>query len=184
MFFFAQTIIPLAMGKTKAPNKSSLENLSLGQGTTVYPKEYSSDLLEAFTNKHPDNDAWVSFLCPEFTSVCPKTNQPDFAHITINYIPSNLMVESKSLKLYLFSFRNHGAFHEDCIQIICNDLTKLIRPKFIEVMGRFNPRGGIALYPYTSRDNGEPLYRSIKEKRMETYSPWMVTPKYQGNNAY
>ena len=76
---------------------------------TVYRQDYAPEVLEAFDNKHPDNDYWVRFNCPEFTSLCPITGQPDFAEIRIGYIPDIKMVESKSLKLYLFSFRNHGA---------------------------------------------------------------------------
>lgn len=92
--------------------------LHLLGGSTVYKQDYAPEVLEAFTNKHPDNDYWVRFNCPEFTSLCPITGQPDFATIYIDYIPDVKMVESKSLKLYLFSFRNHGAFHEDCVNII------------------------------------------------------------------
>src|SRR5665648_1283138 len=94
---------------------SELKNL--GQDTN-YQFNYQPDVLEAFDNKHPENDYWVKFNCPEFTSLCPITGQPDFATIYISYIPDGKLVESKSLKLYLFSFRNHGAFHEDCINII------------------------------------------------------------------
>ena len=78
---------------------------------TVYRQDYAPEVLEAFDNKHQENDYWVRFNCPEFTSLCPITGQPDFAEIRIGYIPDVRMVESKSLKLYLFSFRNHGAFH-------------------------------------------------------------------------
>src|SRR6476469_9190128 len=104
---------------------------SLGAPHTKYVFEYSPKLLESFKNKNPENEAWTSFICTEFTSLCPKTGQPDFAKVFINYIADKKMVESKSLKLYLFSFRNHGDFHEDCIQTICDDLVKLINPKFI-----------------------------------------------------
>ena len=81
---------------------------------TQYKSDYAPEVLETFQNKHPENDYWVQFNCPEFTSLCPITGQPDFAEIRIMYIPEEKMVESKSLKLYLFSFRNHGDFHEDC----------------------------------------------------------------------
>ena len=94
---------------------------------TEYRMDYAPEVLETFENKHPDNDYWVQFNCPEFTSLCPITGQPDFAEIKILYIPGRRMVESKSLKLYLFSFRNHGDFHEDCVNIImkasCNPNT-------------------------------------------------------------
>lgn len=120
----------------------------LGSGNTHYPTDYSAELLEWFPNKHPENDYLVTLDCPEFTSLCPKTGQPDFGHIIINYIPDRKMVESKSLKLYLFSFRNHGDFHEDCINIIMKDLIKLMQPRYIEVIGLFTPRGGISIRPY------------------------------------
>ena len=122
--------------------------LHLLGGSTVYKQDYAPEVLEAFTNKHQGNDYWVRFNCPEFTSLCPITGQPDFATIHIDYIPDVKMVESKSLKLYLFSFRNHGAFHEDCVNIIMKDLIKLMDPKYIEVTGIFTPRGGISIYPY------------------------------------
>lgn len=122
----------------------------LGSNKTHYPTQYDPEVLETFINKHPDNEYLVTFTCPEFTSLCPKTGQPDFAKIIINYIPREKMVESKSLKLYLFSFRNHGDFHEDCINIIMKDLRDLMDPRYIEVIGRFTPRGGIAIFPFAN----------------------------------
>lgn len=122
----------------------------LGANATHYPDRYAPEVLETFDNKHPENEYLVTFMCPEFTSLCPKTGQPDFARIIINYIPRVKMVESKSLKLYLFSFRNHGDFHEDCINIIKNDLVRLMDPRYLEVIGLFTPRGGIAIYPFTN----------------------------------
>lgn len=106
---------------------------------TSYKSDYAPEVLEAFPNKHPENDYWVKFNCPEFTSLCPMTGQPDFATIYISYVPDARLVESKSLKLYLFSFRNHGDFHEDCVNIIMKDLVKLLEPKYIEVWGKFLP---------------------------------------------
>ena len=120
----------------------------LGSNNTKYSSDYAPEVLETFPNKHPDNDYFVKFNCPEFTSLCPITGQPDFATIYISYIPGERMVESKSLKLYLFSFRNHGDFHEDCVNIIMKDLIKLMNPKYIEVLGRFLPRGGISIDPF------------------------------------
>ena len=120
----------------------------LGSQGTRYPADYDPSVLETFVNKHPDNDYFVKFNCPEFTSLCPITGQPDFATIYISYVPGELMVESKSLKLYLFSFRNHGDFHEDCMNIIMKDLIGLMDPKYIEVWGKFTPRGGISIDPY------------------------------------
>lgn len=120
----------------------------LGNQKTKYPDDYAPQMLETFINKYQDNDYFVKFNCPEFTSLCPITGQPDFATIYISYIPDVRMVESKSLKLYLYSFRNHGDFHEDCVNIIMKDLIKLMDPKYIEVWGKFTPRGGISIDPY------------------------------------
>lgn len=120
----------------------------LGSQKTHYPDQYAPGILEVFDNKHPGNDYFVKFICPEFTSLCPITGQPDFATIHIRYIPEQKMVESKSLKLYLFSFRNHGDFHEDCVNIIMDDLIQAMDPKYIEVWGKFLPRGGISIDPY------------------------------------
>ena len=132
--------------------QETLANVThLGSKATEYPTDYDPSLLETFTNLHPDHDYVVSLDCPEFTSLCPKTGQPDFARIIINYIPDREMVESKSLKLYLFSFRNHGDFHEDCVNIILRDLYELMHPRYIEVMGLFTPRGGIAIHPFANR---------------------------------
>ena len=125
------------------------ENLTLlGSNHTEYKTDYDPSLLETFSNKHPDNDYFVKFNCPEFTSLCPITGQPDFATIYISYFPDKLMVESKSLKLYLFSYRNHGDFHEDCVNKIMKDLIALLDPKYIEVTGKFLPRGGLSIDPY------------------------------------
>ena len=119
------------------------ENLTLlGNQQTEYSMDYNPSVLEAFQNKHPENDYFVKFNCPEFTSLCPITGQPDFATITISYVPDERLVESKSLKLYLFSFRNHGDFHEDVINIIMKDLVKLLEPKYIEVWGKNSFREG------------------------------------------
>lgn len=120
----------------------------LGNQNTVYPNDYTPKLLETFLNKHPENDYFVKFNCPEFTSLCPITGQPDFATMYISYVPNIKMVESKSLKIYLYSFRNHGGFHEDCVNIIMKDLINLMDPKYIEVWGKFTPRGGISIDPY------------------------------------
>ena len=120
----------------------------LGNHCTKYPQDYDPSVLEAFSNRHPDGDYFVKFNCPEFTSLCPITGQPDYACIIISYVPDKLLVESKSLKLYLFSFRNHGDFHEDCVNVIMKDLIRLMEPKYIEVLGEFTPRGGISIYPY------------------------------------
>ena len=138
---------------------------SLGQDTE-YLTDYTPGILEAFENKHPDNDYWVQFNCPEFTSLCPITGQPDFAEIKIMYLPDKKMVESKSLKLYLFSFRNHGDFHEDCVNIIMKDLIKLMEPKYIEVIGLFLPRGGISIYPYANYGKPGTKYEQLAAQRL------------------
>ena len=122
----------------------------LGNQNTTYYTDYNPSVLETFDNKHADRDYVVRLDCPEFTTLCPKTGQPDFGHIRIAYIPRVKMVESKSLKLYLFSFRNHGDFHEDVVNIILNDLRALMDPRYIEVEGRFMPRGGISIHPFAN----------------------------------
>lgn len=134
---------------------------------TDYKTDYDPSVLETFINKHPENDYWVRFNCPEFTSLCPITGQPDFAEIRIEYIPDIKMVESKSLKLYLFSFRNHGDFHEDCVNKIMKDLIHLMNPKYIEVSGFFTPRGGISIYPYANYGRPETKYEELAEYRMK-----------------
>ena len=144
--------------------KSTLTKL--GSEHTEYPTDYDPSVLETFDNKHPGNDYFVKFNCPEFTSLCPITGQPDFAAIYISYIPGIKMVESKSLKLYLFSFRNHGDFHEDCINIIMKDLIKLMKPKYIEVWGKFTPRGGISIDPYCNYGEPDTEYADMATFRL------------------
>ncbi|MDE5552216.1 MAG: preQ(1) synthase, partial [Muribaculaceae bacterium] len=137
-------------------NDNELTSLSLlGNQNVKYPTDYDPLLLETFDNKHPENEYVVTFDCPEFTTLCPKTGQPDFGHIYISYIPRLRMVESKSLKLYLFSFRNHGDFHEDCVNIIMKDLIRLMDPKYIEVRGDCMPRGGISILPFANHGDTE-----------------------------
>ena len=138
---------------------------SLGN-KTEYKQNYAPEILETFVNKHPENDYRVRFECPEFTSLCPITGQPDFSTILIDYIPDARMVESKSLKLYLFSFRNHGAFHEDCVNIIRNDLVRLMKPKYLEVTGHFTPRGGISIHPYCNYGKPGTKYETLAEQRL------------------
>ena len=138
----------------------------LGNQGTKYPDDYAPELLETFINKHPDNVYFVKFNCPEFTSLCPITGQPDFAAITISYVPDIRMVESKSLKLYLFSFRNHGDFHEDCVNIIMKDLIRLMDPKYIEVWGKFTPRGGISIDPYCNYGRPGTRWQETAERRL------------------
>ncbi|MBO6179097.1 MAG: NADPH-dependent 7-cyano-7-deazaguanine reductase QueF [Selenomonadaceae bacterium] len=143
------------------------ENLkSLGK-KSEYGYGYNPDLLECFSNKHPERDYWVKFNIPEFTSLCPITGQPDFATIYISYIPDKKLVESKSLKLYMVSFRNHGDFHEDVVNIILNDLKKLMEPKYIEVLGKFLPRGGISIDPYVNYGKEGTKYETLAWERFK-----------------
>ncbi len=141
----------------------------LGNQGVKYPSTYAPEMLETFENKHPENDYIVTFECPEFTSLCPKTGQPDFGKIIINYIPDRLMVESKSLKLYLFSFRNHGDFHEDCVNIIMKDLAALMKPRYIEVRGIFMPRGGISIIPFAN--SGDEAHQALVKERLAASFP-------------
>ena len=138
----------------------------LGNQNVSYKSDYAPEVLETFDNKHPGNDYFVKFNCPEFTSLCPITGQPDFATIYISYIPDIKMVESKSLKLYLFSFRNHGDFHEDCVNIIMKDLIKLMNPRYIVVWGKFTPRGGISIDPYCNYGKPGTKYEEMANYRM------------------
>ena len=156
---------------------SELKNL--GQATT-YDFDYNPGILECFPNKHPQNDYMVKFNCPEFTSLCPITGQPDFATIYLTYIPDKKLVESKSLKLYLFSFRNHGAFHEDCMNIIMKDLIVLMDPKYIEVWGKFLPRGGLSIDPYCNYGQPGSKYVQMAEYRMLNHD---LTPETINNRG-
>jgi 7-cyano-7-deazaguanine reductase len=117
----------------------------LGKSKTEYPDSPERARLESFPNPSPKRNYWIEFDCPEFTALCPITGQPDFGHITVRYIPDRWCVESKSLKLYLFSFRNTGSFHEAAVNRILDDLVRLLRPRRMIVEGNFNPRGGIAI---------------------------------------
>lgn len=134
-----------------------------------YVFDYHPEILEAFDNKHPDNDYFVKFNCPEFTALCPITGQPDFATIYLSYMPDKKLVESKSLKLYLFSFRNHGSFHEDVINIIMKDLVNLLEPKYIEVWGKFLPRGGLSIDPYCNYGQPGTKYNELAWYRMQNH---------------
>ena len=141
----------------------------LGKKNVKYGYDYVPEILETFDNKHPDRDYWVKFNCPEFTSLCPITGQPDFATLYISYVPEQKMVESKSLKLYLVSFRNHGAFHEDVVNIIMKDLIALMDPRYIEVWGKFLPRGGISIDPYTNYGKKGTKYETLAWERFKQH---------------
>lgn len=143
--------------------KEGVDELKLWAISIQICFDYNPDVLEKIPNKHDDRDYFVKFNCPEFTSLCPKTGQPDFATIYISYIPDKYIVESKSLKLYLFGFRNHGDFHEDCVNIIMTDLIKLLHPRFIEVWGKFLPRGGLSIDPYCNYGIPNTEWRDLQD---------------------
>ncbi len=147
-------------------NERTEEGLRALGRKTEYRQDYAPEVLECFENRHQENDYWVRFNCPEFTSLCPITGQPDFAEIRIAYLPDKRMVESKSLKLYLFSYRNHGAFHEDCVNQIMKDLIALMDPKYIEVTGFFSPRGGISIHPYANYGRPGTKYAEMAAQRL------------------
>ncbi len=113
--------------------------------TTPIPSSPQKATLETVVNPHRDRLYVVRFTCPEFTSLCPVTGQPDFAHLVLDYVPRELIVESKSLKLYLTSFRNHGAFHEECTVSIAKRLESLLDPHWLRIGGYWYPRGGIPI---------------------------------------
>ena len=138
---------------------------SLGRQTD-YAFDYNPGVLEAIDNKNSARNYFVKLRCEEFTCVCPITHQPDYARIEIHYIPDQKLVESKSLKLYLTSFRNHGAFHEDVINTIADDLIKLLEPRYLEITGHFAIRGGIAIEPFVNYANEE--FKAMAQKRLES----------------
>ena len=122
----------------------------LGQQTPM-PASPETALLERVPNPHPDTFYVARFTQPEFTSLCPVTGQPDFAHLMIDYVPKQWLVESKSLKLYLGSFRNHGAFHEDCTVAIGKRIAELLDPHFLRIGGYWYPRGGMPIDVFWQR---------------------------------
>lgn len=123
---------------------SNIDGLTLlKKGEMNYPTNPDISILETFKNSNPQRDYWITFETDEFTSLCPITGQPDFARITVEYVPDQLCVESKSLKLFLFSFRNEGSFYEDVTNRIYSDLFELLKPRHLIVVGDFTARGGI-----------------------------------------
>lgn len=149
--------------------RKDLDELKTLGATVAAPGDYDPSVLEAFGNRHPERDYWVTFTAPEFTTLCPKTGQPDFAVLTVRYIPSRKLVESKSLKLYLFGFRNHGDFHEDVINVVYDDLFRLLKPKYMEVYGKFAARGGISIDPFVNGGTGA-KYKALAAKRFAEWS--------------
>ncbi len=121
--------------------------LSILGEKTPQPSHPDEARLEVIPNRFPDADYEVNLFCQEFTCICPITSQPDFAQITIHYLPDKWLVESKALKLYLGAYRNVGIFHEFVINKICEDLAAVLQPKWLEVKGDFSPRGGIKIVP-------------------------------------
>ncbi len=116
----------------------------LGQQTAL-PASPDEAVLDAVANPHRDVDYVARFAVPEFTSICPVTGQPDFAHLVIDYVPDAYLVESKSFKLFMASFRNHGAFHEDCTLMVAKRLIACMQPKWLRIGGYWYPRGGIPI---------------------------------------
>jgi 7-cyano-7-deazaguanine reductase len=146
---------------------ANLEQLGSNSAAPTNPDEA---ILEAVKNPHPGTDYLVRFSCPEFTSLCPVTGQPDFAHIVIDYIPSDLLVESKSLKIYLTSFRNHGDFHEACTVGIGKRLVDLLNPKWLRIGGYWYPRGGIPI----------DVFWQTGEAPKSVWIPDQAVPGYRG----
>jgi 7-cyano-7-deazaguanine reductase len=132
----------MGQGADKGAEEVRLTQLGHSVAVPVSPEDAK---LERVANPHPGAIYLIRFTCPEFTSICPITGQPDFAHLVIDYVPEAHIVESKSLKLYLWSFRNHGAFHEGCTLDIGKRLVETLAPKWLRIGGYFYPRGGMPI---------------------------------------
>ncbi|NHI91170.1 MAG: NADPH-dependent 7-cyano-7-deazaguanine reductase QueF [Candidatus Lokiarchaeota archaeon] len=156
---------------TRDKTKEGLTHLGEKQSKII--SNYDPNLLEKFENRQLRRDYWISLDCFEFSTLCPITNQPDFGKILINYVPDKYLVESKSLKLYLSSFRNHGDFSEDIVNLILNDLDNLLQPKYIEVRGNFNARGGISINPFVNHGKDE-AWKKFAEKRFLDYQLYKI----------
>ncbi len=142
--------------------KDELKDTVLGKKITRFAFDKpNAEILETFQNRHSERDYIINIKTSEFTCVCPLTGQPDFATICIRYIPNSKCIESKSLKLYMFSYRNFQEFHEDCVNRILNDCVKACKPRWMQVIGEFNVRGGISITPiaeYKKRGFKLPFY--------------------------
>ena len=125
--------------------KTDVSGLTMLGQNTAQPQSPEEAVLERVPNPHPDLRYCVRFVAPEFTSLCPLTGQPDFAHLVIDYVPRDFLVESKSLKLFLTSFRNHGSFHESCTVGIAKRIVDLLDPEWLRIGGYWYPRGGIPI---------------------------------------
>lgn len=159
--------------QSQSRRPEDLPQASLGRRRET-PFTYAPELLEAvpLADRGADDHCWVSLDCLRFTSLCPVTGQPDWAELAINYLPAGQLVESKSLKEYLNSFRMHGDFHEDVVRIICRDLVACLAPRYIEVQGCFDSRGSIAIWPFVQwarPDDGDA--QAILQHRRRDYSP-------------
>ena len=148
----------------------SNEKLTLLGASGSLPKSPEEAILERVSNPQTNSSYLVRFTCPEFTSLCPVTGQPDFAHLVIDYVPQNWLVESKSLKLYLGAFRNHGAFHEDCTVGIGKRLEELLSPHWLRIGGYWYPRGGMPI---------DVFYQSGSPPA-ELWIPDQEVPSYRG----
>ncbi|MBU5467858.1 preQ(1) synthase [Virgibacillus sp. MSJ-26] len=153
----------------KKDNESLTDLTLLGNQDVSYEFKYNPDILEAVDNDYADRDYFIKFNCPEFTTLCPMTGQPDFATLYISYIPDEKIIESKALKLYLFSYRNYGGFHEASVNMMMDDIIKLINPRYIEVLGKFLPRGGISIDPYCNYGRPNSRYEKMAQDRMEQH---------------
>lgn len=137
---------------------------------SALPASPEKSVIEKVPNPHKGTAYCVRFTCPEFTSICPITGQPDFASLMIDYIPNQWLVESKSLKLFMSSFRNHGAFHEDCTVAIAKRLVKEIKPKWLRIGGYWYPRGGIPI----------DIFYSTGKPPENVWIPPQDVPNYRG----
>tara|TARA_X000000950_G_scaffold47575_1_gene55068 strand:+ start:1105 stop:1560 length:456 start_codon:yes stop_codon:yes gene_type:complete len=149
---------------------SKLEKLdALGKKSKI-PQKPNKSVLEKIPNPKIKVNYSIRLSCPEFTSICPVTSQPDFAHIIIDYVPKDFIVESKSFKLYLLGYRNHGAFHEDCTITIATDIVELLSPKWLRIAGYWYPRGGIPI----------DIFWQNNEKPKNIFIPELEIPTYRG----
>lgn len=151
-------------------SKETYDGLSQLGGSSSLPESPDQAVLEKVTNPRPNSAYFVRFTCPEFTSLCPVTGQPDFAHIVIDYVPGGHLVESKSLKLYMSSFRNHAAFHEDCTVGIAERLVKELNPVWLRIGGYWYPRGGIPI----------DVFYQTGEPPKDVWVPDQDVPSYKG----
>jgi 7-cyano-7-deazaguanine reductase len=150
-------------------SKSTQDLNALGYKSKI-PEFPVSDTLEKVKNPKAEINYSIRLTCPEFTSICPVTSQPDFAYIIIDYVPNKYIVESKSFKLYLLGYRNHGAFHEDCTISIAQDIINLLSPKWLRIGGYWYPRGGIPI----------DIFWQSCEKPKNLYLPEPDFPLYKG----